>query len=497
MTPADMSDADLDHALAMASLNPMAYGSVNALRAEKARRRAAKSAPPREEPSQAANNNAAATEIAPDSEVGVKPAAKPRTWRDMTDEEMVAPLVDAPGGGVGVTPGDLNAYGQRYRQAVHNTIDRGVAARQEARAAGWQDPNQEAYDRATGLDRNERPIGTSYTRGPNGSAYAPLTDFGGGQTVTVDGVEVPAVDLGDGTLRYRLGDVKRAQEAADDKRIGDMVSKSAQEDLARYGSQQTFRYKRDENDSMIPKPGGGFEVEEIPTTELLGPDGKPDPALAQQQDRLRERRKIEGRQQSQDAALRNRPGLRQLEAREAAARDTYNYMAGLAGGSSGLRGGPGGNMGMLRALAMLRGVDPDNMTADQQAIAQNLPMDPLRAQVEARRWDMAGRLAGDVVTGALAGQGRNAMAESAQAAQNLDAAQGYFDNWHSGNVGPLSGPYTRARRDQMVNYLRLRFRLDLPTAEAIADSKPHVVAGGDPAEAPPSGGFGIPDGTAM
>lgn len=192
------------------------------------------------------NLEAASTPVTPDPDM--KPAAeKTRTWRDMSDEEMLAPLADAPGGGVGATQGDLPAYGARYQQAVANTIDRGVAARQAARKRGYQDPDQVAYNRATGLSEDEAGVplpgsqpGLAAPAGPpvqmiNGKPYVNIdgaiypadssmvedpgeyqpTDYGHG-TMMVDGVRVPIAEPADALLgepaKYRLVDVERERQ---------------------------------------------------------------------------------------------------------------------------------------------------------------------------------------------------------------------------------------------------------------------------------------------
>lgn len=362
-----LSDVQLDHLLGQAGADPFSedYRETQALRAEKERRLRARAARPQavvpKPPEDVdANLEAAATPIAVESTAGEKPAS----WRSMSDEDIAAPLELEAGGGQGVTRADLAKYGERYRQAIRNNYERAVAGRKAELDAGYQDPDQAAYNSATGV----------------APAAAADPEF-----VVVDGVRVPAFLLGDGKPfggMYRLGDLNRAKEAANEARLSDMFSQSAQEDLDRYGDRQTFRYQRDENDNLVTV-NGRLVPDEIPTTELVDANGRPDPKLAAQQDNLRKRRAMEKRQVSQNAALSSRPDLQALEADTAERKRRYRDMARLAGGSSGLYGGAGGNMGTLQALAMLEGVDPNQMDARQRAMAQMLPINPMRAQVEA------------------------------------------------------------------------------------------------------------------
>lgn len=384
MNYADMSDAELDHAIAMGSMNAWSGADLEALRAEKARRAAARMAPPVEADDQAAQNDAAATPIVPDAEVKprviVPPQKDPRTqYRDdlvtagwseeqadrFTEQEAGKPHPFA----FGVNP-------ESERAAV------GRAAERDARHSA-----QEAYWKDVYGHNDEPPMSTSFEMRTNGSAYGALPDFGGGETDMVDGVEVPTFDLGDGKRRYRLGDVKRAQEAAADERYADMVSKSAQDDLAKYGDKQMVRYTygADENISG---------TEYVPPSALTAEQAK-------QQANLIARRGMESRQQRQNAALRNRLGLQRLQDDEATRRARYSEMARLAGGSSGLRGGPGGNMGTLAALQMLQGVDPADMDARTRNLMYAAPGGQLAAGVDAQNAQQAGRIAQQAVTAFL------------------------------------------------------------------------------------------------
>jgi len=280
--------------------------------------------------------------------IAVEPMAgdqlRPRPTREQMDEALIYGNVQAngqpagPGGGLGIrnTPEDLAAYGEVVRDAYGRTIDRGVARRQEARAAGYQDPEQVSYNDVTGV--------------PAGDASDP-------DTVTVDGVAVPAYRLSDGRPfggMFREGDLRAAQEAA-----------AEADRLAR------FRANQDADRQKY----GGYDT---PVMQLTG---------AQVQNRVL-RQDAEGRQRKQYEAIRaakianDHSPLTPYEKEQKERRERYAEMARLAGGSSGLRGGRGGNMGSLQALAMLRGVDPDNMDARQRNLAYVAPGGALTAEVD-------------------------------------------------------------------------------------------------------------------
>lgn len=98
-------------------------------------------------------------------------------------------------------------------------------------------------------------------------------------------------------------------------------------------------------------------------------------------------------------------------------RELFNDSARLARGSNNINSANGA---FFNALAMLEGVNPDRMTAQQRAMVQMMPMDPIRAQVEGRQLEQAARWAGDVVTGALAGQGQIGQADKMRREQRME-----------------------------------------------------------------------------
>jgi hypothetical protein len=123
------------------------------LMAEKQRR--ANPAPPNVE----ANLEASAAPIAPDPVVGG------RRRQVVTDEQILQGRF-GPGGVPTEAPADfkvpadeLDEYGERFRGAIARRIDAGFAARQAARAAGYQDPEQIAYNEATGVTYASVPQG--------------------------------------------------------------------------------------------------------------------------------------------------------------------------------------------------------------------------------------------------------------------------------------------------------------------------------------------------
>lgn len=381
MNYADMSDAELDHAIAMGSMNAWSGADLEALRAEKARRAAARMAPPVEADDQAAQNDAAATPIVPDAEVKprviVPPQKDPRTqYRDdlvtagwseeqadrFTEQEAGKPHPFA----FGVNP-------ESERAAV------GRAAERDARHSA-----QEAYWKDVYGHNDEPPMSTSFEMRNTG--YGALPDFGGGETDMVDGVEVPTFDLGDGKRRYRLGDVKRAQDAAADARWLAGHRQMVADDIAKYGHYTL----RDTDDALTP------EQEENRN--------------ARKRAETNQRAQVE-RQREARIASKNRE-LTPYEQEQKDRRKLRANMASLAGGSSGLRGGPGGNMGMFRALAMLDGVRPEAMDAQQQVLAQNMPIDPHRAQMMA----VGGQNALNMLRGMNLGQGMDNPLVRAQAA---------------------------------------------------------------------------------
>lgn len=176
-----------------------------------------------------------------------------------------------------------------------------------------------------------------------------------GDTTTWDGVEVPVrmVD-GRGRPMSTLGDLRRAKEAQDDARWLAGHRQLVAEERERYG------------DPMLPD-----------TSDELTP---------QQYDNRNARRRAEANQRAQRQASRqyqidhaNDP-LTPFEKQQKERRQLRSNMARLAGGSQNLNSG---NNSFFQALAMLEGVDPGKMDAQQQAMVQMMPIDPRRAQMEA------------------------------------------------------------------------------------------------------------------
>lgn len=306
---------------------------------------------------------AAANPVTPDPEVGRKPAAP--TWRDMADEEMVAnlPKGDVPGGGAGVRRGELEAYGNRYRQAISNTIDRGVEARQAARRAGYSDI-------ASPVDES---MGTTL-RTDNRSAYGPMHTFAPGATVVVDGVRVPAVDLGDGNLRYRLGDVKRAQEAeAEASRVAN-VRDWVESDKEKYGD-----YTLRDGDPRLSE------------SQVVARQNRRDAAARQREQLLRAR--------AFQIANKNRE-LTPYEAEQKARRDRVAARAMLAGGSQNITPQ---NAAAINALVELEGVDPASMDARQRNLMYAAPGGQGAAAVDAAGAQNAMRMIQPILTAGAGG----------------------------------------------------------------------------------------------
>ena len=120
--------------------------------AEYNRRMAARNAPkPTAVPDNVqANLEAAKTPITTEPVAGPAKPVDPdvRTLASMTDAEMLAPVTEV---SLRPTKAGRAAYGKRYREAVANTIDAGVDRRQAARSMGYEDPEQLAYNAATGI----------------------------------------------------------------------------------------------------------------------------------------------------------------------------------------------------------------------------------------------------------------------------------------------------------------------------------------------------------
>jgi hypothetical protein len=421
-----LSDVQLDHLIGQIGADPLNedYDSVEALRREKRRRLAARSAANVEQDLEASAAPIAMEPVAGDG-------LRPKPTREQMDAAILAPITVEgkpipgfdPSMGIGLSmsnPTDRAAYGQVFGDALRRHHQRGDAAARARRQGGYQDPEQVAYNEVTGAP------GTYLPPQPPGMR---------GDTVMVDGVEVPAYRLSDGLPfggMFREGDLRAAQEAAADA-----------DRLARFrANQDADRQKYGDWQGRTPEQAANYEA----------------------------RNDAVGRSVASASRARNRPGLQQLESDAKDRRRLIANRAMLAGGSSGLRGGPGGNMGMFTALAMLNGVDPENMDAQQQAMMQMLPINPTRADVEKAVLDRAAGLAARGIQGALAGNVENGATGDIAAQRRRDAALSQFEGWYQNTVGGW-GTYTWDQHESAVNFLMNQYRLTRAEAEAIAQSR--------------------------
>lgn len=371
-----LSDVQLDHLIGQIGADPFNedYDSVEALRREKRRRLAARSAANVEQ-----DLEASAAPIAMEPVAGG--GLRPKPTRERVDEALIYGNVlhdgkkAGPGGALGVrnTPEDLAAYAQVVGDANRRETERmreRVAARAAARAAG---------------------------RGATGMGVAPgATDP---DTVMVDGVEVPAYRLSDGLPfggMFREGDYRAARDAAREAEIVDRVSREAQEDLARYGTKQRVAYTYDDAGNIT----GTQNL--TPITPLVSD--------VEQFNNLMERRAMEGRQALQNRALSRRPSLVALNNEQKQSRNFIRLRNMLAGGAQNVNSG---NVGFWNRLAMM---SPE---MQMETVQQMMPMDRNRAEVEARQLDAAARMAGQAVTGALAGGAGEAGMERMRREQRL------------------------------------------------------------------------------
>lgn len=171
-----------------------------------------------------ADLDAAATDITPDAEMkSANPAGFAPDTSDLRRK----------------LPGETMAqYAARVAREMGADTDEALRAAEEraaARNAGYRDALRRQADaevRAKGSPANYADTGlhTDYR-----SPYGPMNNFAEGATVTVDGVRVPGFDLGDGRLRYRLRDVKAAQEAERDARWLANHRAMIDEENAKYG----------------------------------------------------------------------------------------------------------------------------------------------------------------------------------------------------------------------------------------------------------------------
>lgn len=296
--------------------------------------------------------------------------------------------------GAGFTPQEADMAAKREMQMPHafaipesdEALRRGAAY--VRRRDGANAAMDQALAQAMGHDYDPRESSPLYAGGRSPSSeeesrYRAAHGFLPGDMTTWEGVQVPvrAVD-GKGRPMSTLGDLRRAQDAADDARLSEMFSQSAQEDLANYGTRQMKRYKYDANGRITG-------VEDVEPSLLSD-------AEQQQQRNLNARRKMELGEQRQNAALRNRPGLNRLESAEDARRALVAQNAMLAGGSQNLNPVVRARLGTLAAAS-----DPTTPAEIRQLLRYSLPGGTLAAQVDAENAAMGGRMAQSAMTAFL------------------------------------------------------------------------------------------------
>ena len=358
-------------------------------------------------------------------------------------------------------PSKRDAYAARMEAAGYTPKEAGMAADYEGTMKGaYELPESDetlrrgaAYQRdqdrrmgrfdanlADAMGHNVGP-GMSTEIMPNASSRpAWAANAFGGEMINVDGVMVMAYDLGDGKLRYSLGDVKRAKEAAIDAQRSAELSKNAQEDLAAYGTRQLFR----ESDQIDPKTGYPV-VEQMPSTGPA-PGMELTPEEEEQQKRLGARRAAEARTRDSHAyrraqairmgeaanmkpseamALLRQPGgqaqlaMRGADAaasRRMAARERLRAVTDIAGGSQNLNPVMRAQINALLNARDLESTNPDAA----RSLRYTLPGGKLAAEVDARQAELAARLAGNAITAALAGQGQGQQAAELRSQQRME-----------------------------------------------------------------------------
>jgi hypothetical protein len=224
-----LSDVQLDHLIGQIGADPFNedYDSVEALRREKRRRLAARSAANVEQDLEASAAPIAMEPVAGDG-------LRPKPTREQMDAAILAPITVEgkpipgfdPSMGIGLSmsnPTDRAAYGQVFGDALRRHHQRGDAAATARRQGGYQDPEQVAYNEVTGAP------GTYLPPQPPGMR---------GDTVMVDGVEVPAYRLSDGLPfggMFREGDYRAARDAAAEADWQSRFRANIAADRARYG----------------------------------------------------------------------------------------------------------------------------------------------------------------------------------------------------------------------------------------------------------------------
>lgn len=329
-------------------------------------------------------------------------------------EASATPVAVEPVAGEPAALSRPDAYRERLRSAGYRDNEADTIVRAEGRMPyPFQVPESDSALRAAvgrtrareaRQDAFDQSLALAY--GHSATSVNPDPD-----TVMVDGVEVPAYRLSDGKPfggMFREGDLRAAQEAAREAQIVDRVSREAQEELQRYGdgSLQFYRYRRDPKTGAVARDSYGRPgVEPVSPSErdarFQQVHGRPPTqeeraAYEQQAANLAERRGAEQRQASQNAALRNRPGLLAVENRQALNRDFIRARNMLAGGAQNINSG---NVGDWNRIAML---PPDEQ---ERVMLQMAPINPQRAEIESRQLDAAMRIAERQNTGMLAGGG--------------------------------------------------------------------------------------------
>lgn len=385
--------------------------------------------------------------------------AKPASNVEANLEAAATPIAVEPVAG----PSKRDAYAARMEAAGYTPAEAGMAADYEGRQQGAYElqESDETLRRGAAYQRDQdRRMGQfdatladayGHNMGPGmsteimpnaGSRPAWAENAFGGEMINVDGVMVQAYDLGDGKMRYTLGDVKRAKEAAIDAQRSAELSKNAQEDLANYGTRQLYQYEYDQNGGIARDPRTGVvKVSRAPSTGLEGTA----PLSAEeeaQQDRLGSRKAAEARQYAQNRALAMMPGRRQYEQDRDARRQLVAANAMLAGGSQNLNPMMRAQIGALRAAQALEATDPDAA----RSLRYTLPGGRLAAEVDRSNADAAMRIVERQNIGALLNRDAE-MAMGMRAEQRMQGGRALAGQAAQGAGGLWGGdPRTAADR---------------------------------------------------
>lgn len=348
------------------------------------------------------------------SSIAVEPEVGPRKWQEQTDEEILANLTTA---SPTASADELPAYAGRYRQAL---VRQGKAAKaaHAARAdagLGRQDPDQQAYDDATGL----MPPSSMATQllPDDGTRPAWASNAFASQMINVDGVMVPAYDLGDGKLRYRLGDVKNAQATAQEAQMAAEWDRQAKADIAAYGTQRLFEQQYTADGGIARNHDGTPSVTPVGGIPGIHPGaGALSEDARRHQQNLIARKEAEARQYRQNRALALEPGRKAYEDRQRARRDLVAQNAMLAGGAQNLNPVMRAQIGAINMAN-----DPNTDPAVARSLRYTLPNGRLAAEVDARQADQVMKLLQGQNIGRMVGQGNaleDAQAEAQQIANN-------------------------------------------------------------------------------